>query len=34
MAKANINKMEREPAIWENTFANILDKGLNSHDST
>ena len=22
MAKENINKMEREPTIWENTFAN------------
>ena len=29
MAKENINKMEREPNIWENIFANdTSDKGL------
>ena len=29
MAKENINKMKREPTIWENIFANVtLDKGL------
>ena len=29
MAKENINKMKREPTVWENTFANdTLDKGL------
>ena len=29
MAKENITKMKREPAMWENIFANdILDKGL------
>ena len=29
MAKENINKMEREPTIWENIFANdTSDKGL------
>ena len=28
-AKENINKMKREPTVWENIFANdILDKGL------
>ena len=28
-AKENISKMKREPAAWENMFANdILDKGL------
>ena len=28
-AKQNINKMKREPTIWENIFANnTLDKGL------
>ena len=27
--KENINKMERDPTVWENTFANdTLDKGL------
>ena len=41
MAKENISKMEREPTIYENVFANdIFNKGLtpkyikNSHDST
>ena len=29
MAKENINKMKREPTIWENIFANdTSDKGL------
>ena len=29
MAKENINKMGREPTIWENIFANdMLHKGL------
>ena len=29
MAKENINKVKREPTVWENTFANdTLDKGL------
>ena len=29
MAKENINKMEREPNIWENIFANdTSDEGL------
>ena len=29
MAKESINKMEREPTVWENIFANdTLDKGL------
>ena len=29
MAKENISKMEREPTVWENIFANdTLDKGL------
>ena len=29
MAKENINKMEREPTVWENIFANdTSDKGL------
>ena len=29
MAKENISKMTREPAAWENIFANdTLDKGL------
>ena len=29
MAKENINKMKREPTVWENIFANdTLDKGL------
>ena len=29
MAKENIRKMKREPAIWENIFANdISNKGL------
>ena len=29
MTKENINKMEREPTIWENLFANdTSDKGL------
>ena len=39
--KENISKMKREPAIWENIFANdTLDKGLilkiykNSYNST
>ena len=32
MAKENINKMEREPTIWENIFANdISDKRLISN---
>ena len=31
-AKENINKMEREPTIWQNIFANdTLDKGLISN---
>ena len=31
MAKENINKMEREPTIWENIFANdTSDKDFNS----
>ena len=30
-AKENINKMEREPTIWENIFANDnLEKGFMS----
>ena len=29
MAKENINKMKREPTVWENILANdTLDKGL------
>ena len=29
MAKENINKIKREPTVWENVFANdTLDKGL------
>ena len=29
MDKENINKMERDPTIWENTFVNdTLDKGV------
>ena len=29
MAKENMNKMEREPTVWENIFANeTSDKGL------
>ena len=29
MAKENVSKMNREPTIWENIFANdTLDKGL------
>ena len=29
MAKENINKMKREPTVWENIFANdTSDKGL------
>ena len=28
-AKENINKMKKEPTVWENIFANdISDKGL------
>ena len=31
MAKENVSKMNREPTIWENIFANdTLDKGLMS----
>ena len=31
MAKENISKMEREPTVWENIFANdTSDKGLSS----
>ena len=29
MAKGNINKIKREPTVWENVFANDTpDKGL------
>ena len=29
LAKENISKMKKEPAVWENIFANdILNKGL------
>ena len=29
MARQNINKMERNPTVWENIFANgTSDKGL------
>ena len=42
MAKENSTKVQREPTVWENIFANYTsDKGLiskiyikNSHDST
>ena len=40
MAKENISKMNREPTVWENIFANdtsdkvLMSKIKNSHDCT